>query len=88
MSSNEHPDMSGSGTDDDGLFTEDRMEDAFRAGAQQMREMLARFVEQTPGNPNPDPKTIAMSMRANWVPNWGEDPGRASEVEDDIWAAI
>lgn len=86
--SNEHPDMSGSGTDDDDRFTAERMEDAFRAGAAQMREMLSRFVENTPGDPNPDPTVIAQSMRANWVPNWGKDPGRQDQVVNDPWAAI
>jgi hypothetical protein len=85
MSSNEHPDMSGSGCDDDGLFTEDRMADAFRAGAAQMREMLARFVEHGPAS---DPKTIAESMRLNWVPNWGKDPGKQDDVHDDLWSSI
>jgi len=53
-----------------------------------MREMLAKFIEQTPGDPNPDPKIIAQSMRANWVPDWGKDPGNVDDVECDIWAAI
>lgn len=42
---------------------------SFRQGAQEMREMLARFVEQ-----GGDPVTAA-SIRANWPPSWGEDPG-------------
>lgn len=84
--SNEHPDMSGSGIDDGpGGWTDDRMEDAFRAGAAQMREMLARFVEQGPSS---DPKVIAQSMRLNWVPNWGKDPGKPLRVHDDLWAAL
>jgi hypothetical protein len=86
VSSNEHPDMSGSGCDDDGAgFTDDRMEDAFRAGAAQMREMLARFVEHGPAS---DPKVIAQSMRLNWVPGWGKDPGQQDEVNTDPWATI
>jgi hypothetical protein len=86
MSSNEHPDMSGSGCDDgpDG-WTDDRMMDAFRAGAAQMREMLARFVEQGPAS---DPKVIAQSMRLNWVPDWGKDPGKQDDVYGDPWATI
>jgi hypothetical protein len=91
MSSNEHPDMSGSGCDDDyisGEEMEKRQDDAFVAGAQQMREMLARFVENSPGNPNPDPKVIAQSMRANWVPGWGEDPGKPDDVHNTIYAAL
>lgn len=43
--------------------------DFFRLGAQAMREMQARFVEQ-----GGDPVT-AGSMRVNWNPSWGEDPG-------------
>jgi hypothetical protein len=84
MSSNEHPDMSGSGCDDEGGgWTDDRMADAFRAGAAQMREMLARFVEHD-GHPE-----LAKSMRLNWVPNWGQDPGQPVDgVQEDLWAAI
>lgn len=83
MSSNEHPDMSGSGIDDGpGGFADEDMERAFRAGAAQMREMLARFVEQD-GHP-----ALARSMRLNWVPNWGNDPGKSDEVHADPWATI
>jgi hypothetical protein len=82
MSSNEHPDMSGSGCDDGDYFTPDRMEDAFRAGAAQMREMLARFVEQ-----GGDART-AQSIRANWVPGWGKDPGKQDEIYADLWTTI
>lgn len=42
---------------------------SFRLGAQECREMLAAFVEQ-----GGDPVTAA-SIRANWNPSWGEDPG-------------
>lgn len=42
---------------------------AFRTGAQECREMLARFVEQ-----GGDAITAA-SLRANWNPEWGVDPG-------------
>lgn len=69
-------------------WTDDRMEEAFRAGAQQMREMLARFVEQ---GTDPDPTVVALSMRLNWVPNWGNDPGpikRDEPIADDLWSAI
>lgn len=89
MSSNEHPDMSGSGCDDDeSTFGPDDMERAFIAGDQQMREMLSRFVEQSPGDPNPHPTVIAGSMRANWVPNWGKDPGKPDDVYGDMWKAL
>lgn len=88
---NEHPDMSGSGCDYR-YYTEDefaeKQNEAFIAGAQQMREMLARFVEHTPGNPNPDPKVVAQSMRLNWVPGWGGDPGKPDDVHSDIGDAL
>ena len=84
MSDNMMPGFNGD-SDPQGFIDED-MERAFRAGAQQMREMLARFVEY--GNDGTDPKVIAQSMRANWVPNWGKDPGKADDVHDDIWAAL
>jgi hypothetical protein len=42
---------------------------SFRRGAQECREMLARFVEQ-----GGDAVTAA-SIRANWKPMWGADPG-------------
>lgn len=42
---------------------------SFRVGAGLMREMIARFVEQG-GNP-----VVANSIRQNWNPNWGKDPG-------------
>jgi hypothetical protein len=41
----------------------------FRAGLLACREYMARFVEQS-GNPE-----IAQSIRANWWPNLGPDPG-------------
>lgn len=37
--------------------------------ARTMREMVARFVEQG------GDATTAQSIRANWNPSWGEDPG-------------
>jgi len=57
-----------------------RIEDAekcFRSGLQAMREMLARFVENGGDTPC---KVLAESMRANWNPSWGEDPGKPDEV--------
>ncbi len=42
---------------------------AFIAGAQACREMLARFVTV-------DSTVIAGSIRANWNPSWGPDPGK------------
>jgi len=66
--------------DGDGLgFTEERVEeiarDAFRGGARMTREMMARFVEQ-----GGDAATAA-SIRANWNPNWGADPGTPPDDE-------
>lgn len=46
---------------------------AFIRGARACREMMARFVEQ-----GGDGATAA-SIRANWRPTWGADPGRPSE---------
>lgn len=43
---------------------------AFRDGAQACREMLARFVEQG------GDLSTANSIRQNWNPEWGADPGR------------
>lgn len=65
----------------DGYVTNERCEEAFVAGLQAMREMLARFVEQG-GDP-----VIAMSIRANWNPSWGTDPGRPETVASDCWSA-
>lgn len=66
----------GDGGDDDGRVTDERCaeiaEAGFRIGAQAMREMLARFVEQ-----GGDART-AQSIRANWNPDWGTDPGAIS----------
>jgi hypothetical protein len=50
------------------------MDDAFRDGLQAMREMLARFVEQGGDS------TTAESIRANWNPDWGVDPGKPDAV--------
>ena len=67
--------------DDDGMVTEERAEEAFRFGAQACREMLARFIEQ-----GGDRQTAA-SIRANWHPAWGKDPGPiAGEIPKDAWA--
>lgn len=65
---------------DDGRVTEERAEQLFLAGAQAMREMLARFVEQ-----GGDTSTAA-SIRANWVPSWGKDPGKYDgDLPRDCW---
>lgn len=58
---------------DDPIHTEDQLKDAtwvaFRLGAQGFREMSARFVEQG------GDAVTAQSIRANWNPEWGPDPG-------------
>jgi hypothetical protein len=41
----------------------------FESGAQAAREMIARFVEQGGDH------TTANSIRLNWNPSWGPDPG-------------
>jgi hypothetical protein len=45
----------------------------FIRGAQACREMMARFVEAT----HPE---IATSIRLNWHPGWGDDPGKPPAV--------
>ena len=72
------------GDGDDGLddyVTNDRAEEMFIEGAQAMREMLARFVEQGGDH------VTAASIRSNWHPGWGKDPGRPETVADDAWSA-
>lgn len=63
----------------DGYFTEERVEqigvELFRVGAQMCREMMARFLEQG------GDVAHAASVRANWNPEWGEDPGRPSDEQ-------
>lgn len=63
----------------DGYVTDERAVEMFVEGAQAMREMLARFVEQ-----GGDAAT-ANSIRLNWHPGWGKDPGRPNEVQPDPW---
>lgn len=66
----------------EGHVTEERAEEMFALGAQAMREMLARFVEQG-GDP-----TTANSIRNNWHPGWGKDPGKLQgDIPDDPWRA-
>jgi hypothetical protein len=52
------------------------MHEAYVDGLRDMREMLARFVEQ--GGTESE-KRIAQSMRLNWNPAWGPDPGPPGE---------
>lgn len=55
-----------------GKFNDQR---GFRRGAQACREMLARFVEQG------GDATTAASLRANWNPEWGDDPGQPTSAQ-------
>lgn len=48
----------------------------FRAGILAARESLARFVE-------PENSAIAQSIRANWWPNLGPDPGQPRQLNWD-----
>ena len=65
----------------DGYVTDDRCQElsreAFIRGAQMCREMMARFVEQG------GDATAAISIRANWNPTWGDDPGKPTDKEYD-----
>jgi hypothetical protein len=64
-----------------GVVTEERCEEAFIEGARACREMMARFVEQGGDS------MAAMSIRANWHPDWGTDPGRPARVATCCWDA-
>ena len=69
------------GDDHDGYVTDDRATELAIGAAQAMREMLARFVEQG------GDATTAASIRANWIPTWGKDPGKFDgPIPDDIWS--
>jgi hypothetical protein len=63
--------------DEDLGFTDDRVEEiarsAFEVGVIACREMMARFIEQG------GDATTAASIRANWNPNWGADPGKPTD---------
>lgn len=71
----------GDGEDiNEGYVTAERAEELFVAGARAMREMLARFVEHS------GDKTTAQSIRANWNPDWGTDPGKLDgDLPRDCW---
>ncbi len=61
--------------------TDSDVEEAFVNGAQACREMLARFIEQ-----GGDAVTAA-SVRANWNPAWGKDPGPITGIiPDGAWS--
>jgi hypothetical protein len=63
----------------EGYVTEERTEEIAIQVAAIMREMLARFVAcESP--------TIAESIRANWIPSWGKDPGKwEGEIPKSVW---
>lgn len=61
-------------------ISEERVQEAFVYGAQACREMMARFVEQG------GDATTAASIRANWCPSWGGDPGAIDgPIPLDAW---
>ena len=64
----------------DGYVTEERCEEAFADGLQAMREMIARFVEHD-GNTK-----LAQSIRLNWNPSWGKDPGKPDDIKKNCWS--
>ena len=57
----------------EGYVTEERAEEYFVGGLVAMREMLARFIEAQDA-------TMAQSIRANWKPEWGKDPGKPDTI--------
>ncbi len=65
----------------EGYVTEERAEEMFIAGAQAMREIVARFVDQD------GQSVLAESVRNNWHPSWGVDPGKPNEIVNKIWEA-
>lgn len=65
----------------DGYVTEETAAEMFVAGAQACREMMARFVEQGGDT------VTANSIRANWHPGWGKDPGKLDgEIPKGPWS--
>ena len=65
---------------DDGRVTAERAEEMFVEGAQACREMMARFVEQGGDH------ATAASIRANWHPGWGGDPGKPDAILAGPWS--
>lgn len=69
--------------DDTDMNTDERVEEAFVSGARVCREMIARFIEQG-GDP-----IVAASIRANWHPDWGADPGSfTGPIPTDAWDGV
>lgn len=69
--------------DDSDMNSDERVEEAFVAGAQACREMMARFVEQG------GDAIIAGSIRANWHPDWGADPGSfTGPIPTNAWDEV
>lgn len=66
------------GAEDSG-YTSERVNEigqgCFIKGFQFCREMMARFVEQG------GDATTAQSIRANWSPAMGDDPGKINDAE-------
>lgn len=58
----------------EGYVTDERAEEYFVGGLVAMREMLAQFFEHAGDT------TIAQSIRANWKPEWGKDPGKPDMI--------
>jgi hypothetical protein len=71
----------GGGDDHDGYVTEDRAVEMFVAGAQAMREKLARYAEAS-GH-----FRMADVMRNEWSSYWGKDPGKPDKIVNDPWDA-
>jgi hypothetical protein len=63
--------------DEGGPTVEESIQNAFVDGAQACRELMARFVE------NAGDAQTAASIRANWHPEWGDDPGPLTEIPVD-----
>lgn len=68
-----------SGVHEDCVTTEDAAK-CFTSGLQAMREMVARFVENGGDTPC---QALAESIRANWNPSWGVDPGQPEQIANN-----
>lgn len=82
MLSNEHPDMSGSGCDDDPFLSEQickAQEEGFIAGAQQMRALVASLLVD---------QSLEVRIRQLWIPEWGTDPGKPDAIYKNFQDAL